>query len=125
MIQEVNNIRVEGRRYYDGANTYCSSRIYVNGYHVATCEYEYGYGDYYMQAAADKLLALGFMPGRRMYPHGGGEALSYYCRDRGIELEYGADDVKCSGALDHEPFPAGKGVAWVCGQKDLARKAAS
>jgi len=44
-------------------NTYHRVRIYLNGMLIATSGVEYGYGDVYMDTAADLLAESGVVPG--------------------------------------------------------------
>lgn len=99
---------VRGRRWFQKSygNTYFSATVEVDGLArhthaaevickvVVSIPFEYGYGDHYMDVAADKLEELGYLPGREHYKNGSKEALSRYCKDRGIELDYYAVDVE-------------------------------
>ena len=51
------SITVIGRRWFHRGpgNTYFSAQVYVNGDHVHTIPYEYGYGDQYLQSAFEWL----------------------------------------------------------------------
>jgi len=100
--KKMKSVRVNGRRWFDRhwGNTYCASEIVVDDEIVAHCEMEYGYDQFYMQAAADKLEAMGYMPDREHYSNGGAQALWRYCQDRGIKCEYSATDVGTRAQLE-------------------------
>lgn len=88
-------LTVIGRRWFDrrAGNTYHSVRCIVDGKDVGGAGMTYGYGDHYLQTAADILERDGHTPGREHYAHGGAEPLWLYCRERGIEFTYSASDV--------------------------------
>lgn len=88
--KQVKSITIIGRRWFQRTygNTYCSAEIIVNGESVGKVGPTYGYGDYYVQAAADKLRELGLISADN------GTPLWSYCRDNGIALSYSASDVR-------------------------------
>ena len=92
-------VNVVGRRWFQRTygNTYHSVRItitYRNGTHdTIDLGRAYGYGDYYMQRAADELERIGLMPGRKHYPNGGAEPAWQYFDTRKIPFFYTAHDV--------------------------------
>lgn len=90
------SIQVSGRRWFQKTygNTYCTASIYVDGAKVHTLPRQYGYGDYYLQAAGEWLDANGYTPDREKYHSGGSEPLWRYCNDRGIAFLYSATDVQ-------------------------------
>lgn len=94
MTAKPKNISVRGRRWFQRTygNTYNSVEIFVDGERICLPR-AYGYGDYYMQRAADELEQRGYLPGREHYPNGSADTLWSYCRDNGIELSYSAVDV--------------------------------
>jgi hypothetical protein len=90
------SIQVSGRRWFQRTygNTYCTASIYVNGVKVHTLPRQYGYGDYYLQAAGEWLDANGYTPDREKHASTGGmEPLWRYCNDRGISFLYSVSDV--------------------------------
>ena len=98
-MRKLVSIHVSGRRWWQRSygNTYCSAIAYAN-YSDGTSEQvniprQYGYGDFYVQAAADALQKAGHLPGRKPSPNGGHEPLWTYCNDRGISFTYEACDV--------------------------------
>ena len=96
------NVMITGRRFFDrnGGNTYFSANGYINGEHVSRIDYEYGYGDHYIDAMTDKLEELGYMPDRKHYQHGGAEPGWQYFRDnRGIPFTYEVTDVSAKREL--------------------------
>ena len=48
-------LTVIGKEWYDRTNSYCAVRIFWNGRLVAVSPFEYGYGDFYKQAAVEVL----------------------------------------------------------------------
>lgn len=88
-------ITVIGKRWFQRTygNTYNSARILVDGVQVAYLPESYGYGDFYMQRAADWLEENGYMPERENYSFGGAEQLWTYCNRKGLKCEYWAEDV--------------------------------
>lgn len=53
MSAKIKSLHVEGRRWFDriNGNTYCAAKVYIDGAHVITTDWQYGYGDFYQQAA--------------------------------------------------------------------------
>lgn len=51
--EKVNSITISGRRWFDkiNGNTYHSVDVYVNGKHVGSKPFEYGYDEAYLQTA--------------------------------------------------------------------------
>jgi hypothetical protein len=76
-----------GRRWFDKryGNTYHTATIIVDGETVHTSDVTYGYGDAYLQTAAEWLR-------RNDYPQAGWP-LSVWCRMSGIAFTYSAADV--------------------------------
>ena len=48
-------LTVIGKEWYDRTNSYCAVRIFWNGRRVAVAPFQYGYGDFYKQAAREAL----------------------------------------------------------------------
>ena len=95
-MRKPRSITLYGRRWFDRkwGNTYFSTVIYVNGKHVHTIEYEYGYGDQWAYAAQEWLFENGYLKGMERSPHGAlTPNLRIYCEDKGIEYVYGVSDV--------------------------------
>ena len=82
-------LEVNGRRWFQRSygNTYFTADIYVNDRRAAYIPESYGYGDYYLQAAAEKLKELGFMPSEE-------SVLWRWASDQGIDFQYSAEDVR-------------------------------
>ena len=89
------SIGVIGRRWFQRSygNTYFSAAIYVDGEAVHYIDYEYGYGNQYLQAATEWLYDNGYLPGLKQYSYGGMEPLWQYCDRKGIKCSYEAIDV--------------------------------
>jgi len=87
--EAIKTITVLGRKWWDkvNGNTYNTARVMVNGVTVGKTEFQYGYGDFYVQAAAEWLEKNGYIT-RKHYDNGGSEALWTYCSDHNIHLEY-------------------------------------
>lgn len=90
----VSSIIIRGLRWFQKScgNTYFSASIEVDGEIVHTIEYEYGYGDYYLQVAWEWLSENGYVSPKR-YDWGGLESPTIYCREHGIDLDYYVSDV--------------------------------
>lgn len=91
---------VHGRRWFQksAGNTYCSASASVyfsdGTSESVTVPRQYGYGDFYLQAATDALERAGFLPGREHYPRtGGAEPLHVWCTRNGARYESHASDV--------------------------------
>lgn len=82
----IKTILVTGRRWFDRANgnTYCASKVYIDGKHVATTDWQYGYDDFFIQAAAEEMKRLGLIDTNRGLP--------WYCVENDIELNYEVAD---------------------------------
>jgi hypothetical protein len=82
-------IHISGRRWFDkvNGNTYCSSRIFVNGELVKTMDFTYGYGDFYIQMSEEWLRVNKYLPRMKRYEH-----ISTYCRNRKIAYTYDVAD---------------------------------
>lgn len=88
---KIKSITILGRKWFDkvNGNTYNTAQIMVNGETVGKTEFQYGYGDYYVQAAGDWLEKNGYIT-REQYTWGGSQPLWNYCSDNGIHFEYSA-----------------------------------
>lgn len=86
-MKKPKSITVIGKRWFDkvNGNTYCSSQVYFDGKLVLKVPFEYGYGSYYIQNAADKLDKAGLIKLER-YSNGGHQALWAYCSENDIVL---------------------------------------
>lgn len=98
-------VTVTGRRWFDRryGNTYFTAQIWVNGDHVATLPFQYGYGDQYLGEAAAELRRLGYIPeetGR--YPNGMAMPLWRVAETLGFRLVADVADVQRKRDLHHE-----------------------
>lgn len=93
--EKTQSIVVFGKRWFDkiNGNTYFSVDTYVNGQHVGRINYEYGYGDQYLQSATQMLAAKGYLPGIQRNSFGGLETLQRYAQRKKIRLAYDVADV--------------------------------
>lgn len=92
---KIQSITVMGRRWFErnGGNTYHTVTILVNGEPVYTSDdMVYGYGDQYVQTAADWLEENGYIE-REEHSNGNKAALWVHCRENDIQLHYSASDV--------------------------------
>ena len=89
------NITIMGRKWFDriNGNTYCSSKIFIDGEHVHTIPMTYGYGDYYRQMSMEWLADNGHIPADVRHAHN--SALS----DAGITVV-----SECSKGLKRELY---------------------
>ena len=92
---KVKSIVVVGKRWFQRGpgNTYCTAEILVNGKLVHKTEPEYGYGDYYLQAAGEWLDKNGYLPDIERYQTGGRETLWRYCERKKIAFSSSVSDV--------------------------------
>lgn len=90
------SITVVGRRWFQrsAGNTYHTVRVLVDGVTRWTSERTYGYGDQYLQTAAEWIYASGIIP--QPVKRGGMlPPLWSYVRDTlGVAFEYWAEDVE-------------------------------
>ena len=99
-MKDIASIHVGGRRWFQRSygNTYCSAVVSIT-FKDGTVEAlaipkQYGYGDFYLQAATDALERAGYMPGRHHAANGSADpAWRYFRDDRGIPFDYSATDV--------------------------------
>jgi len=56
-------LRVQGKRWFNSrcGNSYFSAKAYMNGELVGDIDYQYGYGDQYLQAMMDHLEKKGLL----------------------------------------------------------------
>jgi len=87
------NIRVKGQRWFDkvNGNTYCASKIYIDGEHILTTDWTYGYGDFFIQLAEEELSKLELINNPR-YDNGGKDPLWRYCSENDIKFDYEVTD---------------------------------
>lgn len=78
------SVLITGRRWFQrsAGNTYFSAHGYIDGELVASIDFAYGYGDYYVQAITDEFERLGYMPNREHYSNGGAQPAWQYFRDQ-------------------------------------------
>lgn len=84
-------ILILGYSWFDrvNGNSYCRSKIYIDGQLVNTTDVEYGYGGYYIQAALEWLDNSGLVPKRE--PN---EATWSWKNRTGLEVESQLFNVK-------------------------------
>lgn len=85
---------VIGRRWFDRAagNTYHTSQVIVDGVTIEKTERAYGYGDHYIQTAAEVLERHGLVK-RERYPNGSVQPLWQVLKDSGVAYSFSVSDV--------------------------------
>jgi len=75
---EIQTISITGRRWFGKThgNTYFSCEASINGVEVASIDYEYGYGDQYLQRIVEVMQGMELLP-----ENTGRKALTWYLRD--------------------------------------------
>jgi hypothetical protein len=70
VAEDKKHLTIIGRRWFEkvNGNTYHSVNVWINGQCVGGVDYEYGYGDQYLQTAQDILEKLGYPS--ETYPNG-------------------------------------------------------
>lgn len=86
----IKTIHIHGAEWFDSknGNTYQSSKVYVDGERVLSCPLEYGYGDHYIEIAAQALHAKGIINRGERHSSGAWEPLWRVCNNQGIKLTY-------------------------------------
>lgn len=89
------SLTIIGRRWFrrSAGNTYNTAEIIVDGELVHKTPRQYGYGDHYLDLAAEWLEANGYLPQRQHYTNGGADPLWAYCRERRIAFTASCVDV--------------------------------
>lgn len=82
-------IRVVGKRWFDGNNTYHSVDFVVDNRLVWRAPYEYGYGNHYLTTVETEPKVAKLLPG--FTP---GDSLRLYCEKHGIKYSDQVTDVK-------------------------------
>lgn len=96
-----NEVTVEGRRWFDGANTYHSVRVTTDLGHDLIAGFTYGYGDQYMQTAHELLADAGVLPILR-YSNGATVTLRRVAQGLNFTLHDNVQDVKRKRDLHRE-----------------------
>jgi hypothetical protein len=83
--RKIKSITVLGRLWFDkiNGNTYNTAVIMINGETVGKTDFQYGYGDFYVQAATEWLVKNKYI--KLTEEH---QALWRYCEDNNIHFEY-------------------------------------
>lgn len=86
--KKIKSIMIIGKRWFDkvNGNTYCSSRVYINGEYSFSVPWQYGYGSYYEQAAKQELEKRGITKVGN-YDNGVSKSFWSYCNDNKIKYE--------------------------------------
>ena len=82
-MTKVKKIEIWGKEWFQKSygNSYNAVKIYINDKKVATLPIAYGYGSVYEQRGEEWLEENGYLKGKQPFDY-----LTYYCRDRNIEL---------------------------------------
>lgn len=94
--KKIRSITIIGKRWFDrvNGNTYCSSRVLINGEEVLRIPWTYGYGSFYEQKAKEVLREKGIIKLAR-YENGMTESFFDYCNRNKIAFEsYASDGLK-------------------------------
>jgi hypothetical protein len=83
-MKKIQTITLLGRKWRDNVygNTYHKTVIMVNGETVGKTEFQYGYGEAYVQSGAQWLMDNEYIP------KDAGLLLWQYCRDNNIHFEH-------------------------------------
>jgi hypothetical protein len=94
--KKLKSIEVWGKKWFQKTygNTYHKVRVYVNGELLGTSSINYGYGDSYLQTAEELLRKHGYLKNKPVM-----DSLWRYCKEKGINLKYYAEDVKTEREL--------------------------
>ncbi len=86
--RQVRSVTIIGRKWFDrvNGNTYFTAEILVNGIHVHSMPYEYGYGSQYEDASMTWLENSGLIPPRKQHANGGHEAVWQWHEREGIDF---------------------------------------
>jgi hypothetical protein len=86
--RKVRSVTIIGRKWFEkiNGNTYFTAEILVNGIHVHSMPYEYGYGEQYEQASLGWLEKAELIPARKQYANGGKEQVCQWKDREGIEF---------------------------------------
>ncbi len=92
---EINSISVIGRQWFQQSfgNTYFTANILINGEKVGELPFQYGYGDHYIDMAADWLEKHGFID-RDHSDNGSSTPLWFYRDEFGIAVHTSSTDVQ-------------------------------
>jgi hypothetical protein len=88
----VKSIDISAYQWFDkvNGNSYFAGKICVNftykNQRDFVMNFQYGYGDQYIQAALDLLLSNGYFENFKKYDNGGNEGLFQYCKRNNIVL---------------------------------------
>jgi len=88
MSKKIKSIMIVGKRWFDkvNGNTYCSSRVYINGEYSFCVPWTYGYGNYYEQKAKEVLNSKGLIKLEK-YSNGCYSSFHEYCNKNKIKYE--------------------------------------
>jgi hypothetical protein len=90
------SITVQGRRWFrkSAGNTYSSAVVLIDGAIAFQVPKQYGYGDYYLQAAFEELDRRQVLdPPREQHANGSSEPPWRWAERAGIVLHYSATNV--------------------------------
>jgi len=95
--KKIKSIMIVGKRWFDKVygNTYCSSRVYINGELSFAVPWTYVYGNYYEQKAIEELERRGII---KIGKYDNGVSKSYFEYFNENKIKYEAivtDGLKC------------------------------
>lgn len=92
---KIKEIEIRGTRYFSPeGNTYHNAYISVDGEHIHTEEYVYGYGGQYLYTGMVWLRENGYIEGWERGDRDTEPSPWRWAAENGIKLEYSAEDVK-------------------------------
>lgn len=97
MSKKIKTITVIGKRWFDKTygNTYCSARVYFDNVEVCKVPWTYGYGNFYEQAASERVEKLGLLKDHRITDLNNRESLYAYAARNNIEyMSHHSDGLK-------------------------------
>lgn len=106
MTTDPTTITISATTWFDrvNGNTYHSAQVHVtlsdDTFSTIYVPFQYGYGEQYVDSAADSLDTAGIIE-RERYSNGMSEPLWRYCRDRGIHLAKSAVETTKRRCKDH------------------------
>ena len=88
------SLTIIGRRWFQKTygNTSNTAQIIVDGETLVTTPRQYGYGEHYLDIAADTLERMGLIT-RQQYANGGHQPLWQWAQENGVKFSYQTIDV--------------------------------
>lgn len=86
-MENIKSIVVIGKLWLDkvNGNSYHTATVIIDGVHVCSAPFQYGYGSQYEESAFEELVKAKIITDRENYSNGGSECLWRYCDRKGIK----------------------------------------